>query len=362
MRSRRRDRGVTLRSRLSLFVAAVTLICTTALAVFINAGTLLLLRSIKAPPPRGIPAETWHLLNQVRVDSLLGLGLVAVLGWVGSYWVAGRALRPLREVSRAALEIDTDTLDKRLALRGPRDELTEMADRFDAMLDRLQTAFVREQEFVADASHELRTPLSAARANLEVVHLDPSSSLDDYREMADMLDSALVRLERLVTNLLILASGDALSPVKEVFLVPLVEDILADVHSVASTLGVHVSYVATEQLIVSGDPELLRRAFKNLIENAVHYNRPNGTVVVGMLKLDARVVVEVADTGIGMPSTDLPHIFERFYRIEQSRSRHLGGAGLGLALACEIVRRHGGEILVESQVGSGTTFRVLLPA
>lgn len=360
MRSWRRGRLLTLRARLALWTAAAVFISSAALTLFINAAALLLLRSVKAPPPRGIPAETWHLLNQIRLESLLGLGLVTLLGWAGSYWLAGRVLRPLRDVSRTALAIDTDTLDTRLALQGPSDELTELADRFDAMLDRLQMAFAREHEFVADASHELRTPLAAARANLEVVHLDPSSGLDDYREMAEALDVALIRLERLVTDLLILASGEATPIHEDVLLAPLLEDILVDLRPMASKQGVQTSYVAAEQLIVSGDPDLLRRAFKNLIENAIRYNRPGGSVTIHMRNIDSGVVVEVADTGIGIPATALPHIFERFYRVEQSRSRHRGGAGLGLALAREIVRRHGGDILVESQLDSGTTFSVLL--
>ena len=175
--------------------------------------------------------------------------------------------------------------------------------------------------------------------------------------MADALEAALLRLECLVTALLILASGESTPVHEDVLLVPLIEDILMDLRPISSTQGVQVSYVAAEQLIVSGDPDLLRRAFQNLVENAIRCNRPGGTVTISMRRLDAGVVVEVAETGIGIPPTALPHIFERFYRVEQSRSRHRGGAGLGLALAREIARRHGGDILVESrlerQVGAG---------
>lgn len=362
MRIRRSTRRLTLRARLALWTTAAAFVASAALAVFINSATLFLLRTVKVPPPRGIPAETWHVLNQIRLDSLLGLGLVAVLGWAGSYWLAGRALRPLRDVSQAALEIDTGTLDRRLAFQGPRDELKELADRFDGMLDRLQSAFERESEFVADAAHELRTPLASARANLELVRFEPSSTVQDYSEMADILEVALTRLERLASDLLILASGEASLTREEVLLAPLIEDILVDLRPVAGHEGVKVSYGTTEQLIIQGDPELLHRAFQNLIENAIQYNRPAGTVTIHLRKHQSGAAVEIADTGMGIGPEDLPNIFERFYRVEHSRSRHRGGAGLGLALAKEVVRRHGGDITVESILDAGTTFTVLLPS
>lgn len=362
MRFMRPARRLPLRARLAVGTAVAAFIASAVLAVFINAAALLLLRSVEAPPPHGIPAETWHLLGEIRVESLVGLGLAALLAGASSYWLAGRVLRPLRQVSQAALEVDTKTLDRRLARQGPRDELKELADHFDGMLDRLQRAFVREHAFVADASHELRTPLTVARANLEVVHLDPLANLDDYREMADALEVSLVRLERLVHDLLILASTECAPAREEAFLVPTIEDVLVDLRAIADQQGVRVSFKAGEQLPVVGDAELLQRALQNIIENAIQYNHRGGTVSIHMRRDGARVVIEIADTGMGISAADLPYIFDRFYRADQSRSRRRGGAGLGLALTREIVRRHGGEITVESRLDNGTTFRVFLPA
>ncbi|MGI8824821.1 MAG: sensor histidine kinase [Chloroflexota bacterium] len=361
MRFGRPGRSLTLRARLALWTAAAAFVCSAGLALFINSTTVLVLRSVKAPPPRGIPAETWQVVNQIRLDSVLGLGLVAAICWTASYWFAGHALRPLRQVSQAAVAIDTGTLGRRLAFQGPCDELKELADRFDAMLDRLQVAFAREHEFVADVSHELRTPLAVSRANLEMAHLDPFSTVHDYREMADTLEAALARLERLASDLLILASDEVSLTRETVFLAPLIEDILVDLRPVADGQGIKISYGSNEQLIVHGDPQLLTRAFQNLIENAIHYNHPDGTVGIHLRQHEAGAAIEIADTGIGIRPEDLPYIFERFYRVDRSRSRHRGGAGLGLALVREVVRRYGGDIRVESRPDIGTSFTVLLP-
>jgi heavy metal sensor kinase len=297
----------------------------------------------------------------LRSISLVGLGMVAVLGGAGAYLLAGIALRPVRKVSEAARSISASTLDTRLALPGPRDEVKELADTFDAMLGRLQQTFEMQGRFVADVAHELRTPLASLRTNLEVVTEDEHATPDDYRAMVATQERALTRLERLVADLLVLATSQQPLSSSEVTLGALLEEVVSDLRHVAEARQVSVQLFNETEVVVRGDSGLLARVFSNLIENGINYNSPGGTVTVTIRQQDASAVVKVADTGIGIAPENLPHVFERFYRVDASRSRHDGGAGLGLSIVAALVRQHGGEVEVESEPGKGSVFTLRLP-
>lgn len=274
----------TLRLRLALWSAGLLLVASGGLALFINIGTTATVpRSIAAVPfytspsatgepptpvltpqatperlairPSVVPPEI-AVLHQMRVFSLIGPGLVVVLGGAGIYWVSGRALRPVREVSQVARCITTGALNTRLALEGPNDELKELADAFNGMLDRLEQAFEQQSHFVTDAAHELRTPLATLRTNLEVVCSDPTATLDDYREMADVLERSLCQLERLVEDLLILATEDRALVKEDIALGSLLEDVLLDLQSMADEHAVTLHYTGEIQLVVRGDESL----------------------------------------------------------------------------------------------------------
>jgi signal transduction histidine kinase len=291
----------------------------------------------------------------------MGLILVAGLGGAGAYWLAGIALRPVRKVSEAARRISANTLDTRLAIEGPRDEVKELADTFDAMLARLGRTFEVQGRFVADVAHELRTPLASLRTNLEVVTADPGASLADYRAMASTQERALTRLERLVADLLILATSEQPLSRSEVTLGALLEEVIVDLKSAADTKQVICRLNNELDVVVHGDSSLLAHVFSNLIENGIYYNHPGGEVIVTLEQKDVWAIVTVADTGIGIKTEQQPHIFERFYRADCSRAQHKGGAGLGLSIVSAIVQQHGGKVQVESTPGQGSTFTVLLP-
>jgi signal transduction histidine kinase len=301
------------------------------------------------------------MLRYLRAVSVAGLGVVAVLGGAATYWLAGRVLQPVRDISQAARRVSAQTLDTRLALDGPHDELKELADTFDTMLERLQRAFKQQRRFVADAAHELRTPLATLRTNLEVVRADPTASPAAYRQMAVTLERSLGRLERLVEDLLVLAREEHITARQEIALGPLLEEVLLDLRPMADERLVVVEYSGALDLSVRGDEALLSRVFHNVVENGIRYNRPGGTVAIAIRRQDTWAVVTVADSGIGIPPEDQPQIFERFYRVDRSRARHTGGLGLGLAIAADVVRRHGGTICVESTLGVGSTFTIRLP-
>jgi signal transduction histidine kinase len=220
------------------------------------------------------------LLLELRNISLGGLAVVAIIGGAGAYWLAGMALRPVRRVSEAARHIGANALDTRLALDGPDDEVKELADTFDAMLERLQGTFELQNRFVADVAHELRTPLASLRTNLEVVASDPQADLEDYRAMIATQERALTRLECLVADLLILATTEQQQPGETVTLASLLEETICDLEYVASLRQVEIQLANDMEVVVRGNASLLARAFSNLIENAIYYNHPGGKVIV----------------------------------------------------------------------------------
>ncbi len=318
------------------------------------------------PPHRNLrpdPLERFWgaVLLELQSVSLIGLGIVTVLGGAGAYWAAGLALRPVQRVSKAAERISANTLHTRLALDGPGDEVKELADAFDTMLGRLERTFELQGRFVADVAHELRTPLASLRTNLEIVSDDTLATLDDYRIMAATQERALVRLERLVADLLILATSEKPLSRQEVTLGSLIEEVFADLKHAADARDIRFYLNNEADIVVPGDASLLARTFSNLIENAIHYNRPGGRIGVNIHRKDCWAVITVADTGVGIAQENVPHVFDRFYRVDSSRARHKGGAGLGLSIVATIVQRHGGHVQVESLPSMGTTFTVLLP-
>jgi heavy metal sensor kinase len=383
----RKKRRLPLRLRLALWSGGLMLVVSFTLVLFINSIALSTFPRIirltpllpvkiersgqSAQPPvkltidgayiRSLNPLERALLVELRSISLMGFGLIAILGGAGAYWLAGVALRPVRRVSKAAQHIGASTLDTRLALDGPKDEIKELADTFDAMLERLQHAFEHQGRFVADVAHELRTPLTSLRTNLEVVSTDPEATLGDYRAMAATQERALTRLEHLVTDLLILATSEQPLSCNTVSLGPLLEEVLCDLKHAAEARMVTLQLTGETEVAVQGDGSLLSRVFSNLVENGIYYNKPGGKVTITIDRKDAWVVVIVSDTGIGIAPEKQAHIFERFYREDSSRARHKGGAGLGLSIVSAIVQQHGGRVQVESTPNAGTIFSVLLP-
>jgi signal transduction histidine kinase len=383
-----KKRRLPLRLRLALWSAGLVLILSFALLLFINTTALERFPNIiryhilmtatttsagtatTSPFPRPAANDLYRrsanpleiaILLELRNISLIGLAVVAVLGGAGAYWLAGMALRPVRRVSEAARRIRANTLDTRLALDGPNDEVKELADTFDAMLERLQGTFELQNRFVADVAHELRTPLASLRTNLEVVASDPQADLEDYHAMAVTQERALTRLERLVADLLILATTEQQQPSEAVTLASLLEEAICDLEYAASLRQVELQLVHDVDVVVRGNGPLLARAFCNLIENAIYYNHTGGKVTVTIDRKDTWAVILVADTGIGIPLEKQSRIFDRFYRADCSRARHKGGAGLGLSIVSAIVQQHRGRIQVESTPDVGSIFTVLLP-
>jgi heavy metal sensor kinase len=288
-----------------------------------------------------------------------GLGVAAVAGW----WVAGRALKPVNLLAEAAKEIGISDLDRRLPLRGTGDEIDRLSVTFNDMFTRLGKAIGEMKQFTSSISHELRTPLTALRGEAEVLLLHPHPERDYRRVLASHLEE-YERLTRLINKLLTLAraeTGDIRMNFQSMDLARLTRYLVEQLKSVAASKQVTLSIESKDSVIILGDPDWLETAILNLIDNAVKYTQEEGFVAVRVTDLGPEGMLEIRDTGIGIPGDALPHIFERFYRVDPSRNNRIEGTGLGLNLVQWIIEQHHGRIDVQSEPDRGSCFTVWLP-
>ena len=302
------------------------------------------------------------ILRQVQSISLLMAGVTAIIGILGAQWITQKALSPVNRLRQMVKNIQVDTLSQRVPLDGPPDQVKDLAEAFNHALERLEKAFEMQGRFVADASHEMRTPLATMRTNLEVLQLDPKATLSDYKEMSVTLTRTLDRLERLSNDLLLLARGELEVHKVPVNIEALLTEVVQNLMPFAKEYHVIINMKVQEGAVVLADERLLGIAFGNLIDNGIRYNRSGGSVEITVFGVDNGLTVQIQDTGEGIPSEELPRIFDRFYRVEKSRTRYRGGAGLGLAICEHIIKLHGGHIKASSTVGEGSNFIIWLPS
>jgi signal transduction histidine kinase len=292
---------------------------------------------------------------------LLVLGLMAVLSLGLGWLVAGRVLRPLQRITATAKRLSEQTLHERIALDGPDDELKELADTFDRMLSRLDTAFDSQRRFAANASHELRTPLAISRTELELALEDPDASGTELRAMAGRVLDATERSEALIEGLLTLARSEQAPRVWEP----------ADLAGVAAQALEHARHedgAAGLRVLsglrpapVEGDPALLERMVANLVENAVRHNQPDGWLEVTTGISDGRAFVQVANGGPSIPVDQAESLFEPFRRLDGRVASPTRGAGLGLSIVRSVARAHGGDAHAGALPGGGLEVTVRLP-
>lgn len=308
-------------------------------------------------------AEVDLALTALRRVFAVSLVTACLIAGLGGYLFIGVVVRPIDRITRTARRIGAESLGQRLRVRGPDDELSRLASAFDEMLDRLEAAFAREQRFVADAAHELRTPLAVMKTNLEVA-LRQDRSARDYRTVLEELREETERLSRLAEGLLWLARSDAphLPPPGPVALDALVLESVDRLAATAARKRIAFDTARLEPVEIYGHAERLQRALFNVLDNAVKYTPPEGRVTVVARHAGTRAEMSVHDTGPGIPAEHLPHVFERFYRADAARSRSDGGAGLGLAIARELIEAEGGELRAENKPGEGSTFVFTFPA
>jgi heavy metal sensor kinase len=298
---------------------------------------------------------------QVMMSVLLPLGIATAL--LGGYFLARRALAPVEQIVQVAAAITISGLDRRIEVSNPHDEIGHLAATLNLLIARLERAVAEIQRFTADASHELRTPLAVLRSEAESA-LRKTRSPEEYQRTLTVVVEEATRLGSLADQLLNLSRQDAgivacrQEPVR---VDALLLDVVEQLRPLASVRGVALETGDIESCEILGDDLQLGQAFFNVVENAIKYTQPGGSIDLECRVLEGCVEVMVRDTGIGIPVEHLGRVFDRFYRVDSSRQSRTGGAGLGLAISRTAVLAHHGEIQVESEVGIGTTVTIRLP-
>jgi heavy metal sensor kinase len=309
-------------------------------------------------------ASYTQTLNRLVATFVLLGPAAAVVSLLGGLWLSRRALAPVDRLTQAALSITATDLHRRVPDDGPRDEVGRLADAFNRMIARLEAAFDETRRFTADAAHELRTPLAVLRTGTEVA-LRSAKSADDYRAaLTDQLEE-IDRLSRLADQLLFLCredAGHAPEPPESVRLDLLLEELCESLQLSAESRGLALHCDELPPCLVAAQPDRLRRLFLNLLDNALSYTPTGGRIDVRLMYAPGQALVTIDDTGPGIPSEHLPHVFDRFYRGDPSRNRATGGSGLGLAICRAIADSLTGDLRLTNRSHGGLTATVRLPA
>lgn len=286
---------------------------------------------------------------------------VTIVSAAIAYFVSGQALKPLRKLSQQAEKIDQDSISDIRLNEDTVKEFRQLSVSVNLMLDRLSESFATQRQFSGNAAHELRTPLAIMQTKLELFAAEHKNLEGDTAELVRSQAEQLDRLSKLVHTLLEMSNLSSAPRSDRIELAPLVEEIITDLTPLASQNDITMEQDC-DNVVITGSDALIYRLVFNLIENAVKYNRRGGSVSVSVHKENNVVVVRVSDTGCGIPEEYRESIFQPFFRVDKSRSRQMGGVGLGLALVHEIAVLHGGSVRAEPGNKSGTVFIVTLPA
>lgn len=307
-----------------------------------------------------------------RIRSMIATGIIILLSSIGTYFISRRALTPLHDLSTKIGKIQAQNLSESLEIPDSNDEISQLTASFNKMLSRLDDAFTAQKQFSASAAHELRTPLAVMQTNLEVFARKKTPSIEEYQEIFSLIQEQTGRLSHLAEILLDMTGIQTVERSETISLAELTEEVFCDLASVAEQKQIELIQ-RDGDCTVTGSYLLLYRAVYNLVENAIKYNHPSGKVTVtlhpGKVILDASsqphpadcAFIEISDTGIGISPEYQEKIFAPFFRVDKSRSRAMGGAGLGLALVTEIARQHGGQVKVLESNEKGSTIAFMLP-
>jgi heavy metal sensor kinase len=303
-------------------------------------------------------------LRELRRDLFAGVLLVLLLASAGGYFLARKSLAPIASMSSQTQRISAENLSARLDVTNSRDELGRLASTINDLLARLENSFKEQQRLIADASHELRTPLAVLRGETEV-SLSKPRTIEEYQQSLSLIQDEAERLSRIVEDLFILArqpiNTRAALNKERVSLNDAVRDCARAAQVLALQKGVKLKLEKdSPSIALNGDQEMIRRMILNLLDNAVKYTPAGGEISLALARQNGNAEIVVRDTGIGIPESAQPRVFDRFYRVDKARARAMGGAGLGLSIAQWIAEVHGGAITVTSTAGEGSTFTALL--
>lgn len=296
-----------------------------------------------------------------KKNSLLFSTLLSLLGGVITFFISGHALKPLCDFSKKIEEVQAQNLSDSQIEENKFSELNQLSVSYNKMLERLSEAFKLQRQFTANAAHELRTPLAVMQLQIDLYNSSKHPDNDtSAQQTISMITEQTERLSKMVRTLLDMSELQTIARDEEIAIAALVEEVLADLEPLAQEKGINL-IEKCDNVLLMGSDILIYRLVYNLVENAIKYNFSDGTVTVTATQQNSQLHLTVEDTGNGIPEELKERIFEPFFRLDKSRSRELGGVGLGLALVREIVRVHNGSILVKNNANSGTTFEVIFP-
>lgn len=312
--------------------------------------------------------------------SVIATTIIILLSSVCTYFLTKKALTPLQKLTSEVSQIQAQNLSTQLEVPNSKDEIAQLTSSFNEMLTRLDNAFSTQKQFSANAAHELRTPLAVLQTNLEVFEKKQEPEMIEYRQLFTMIKEQTARLSQLVGTLLDMTNLKSVPRTDHVSLEELVDEVFCDLDPVAEKAGISIHFDDSSSqdlytdvhtpdasalnnniLNITGSYVLLYRAVYNLVENAIKYNRPNGSVTVSVKEKNGQAMILVKDTGIGISPENQKKIFDPFFRVDKSRSRAMGGAGLGLALVDSIAKEHGGIVKVLESSETGSTIALMLP-
>ena len=312
--------------------------------------------------------------------SVIATTIIILLSSVCTYFLTKKTLTPLQKLTSEVSQIQAQNLSTQLEVPNSKDEIAQLTSSFNEMLTRLDNAFSTQKQFSANAAHELRTPLAVLQTNLEVFEKKQEPEMVEYRQLFTMIKEQTARLSQLVGTLLDMTNLKSVPRTDHVSLEELVDEVFCDLDPVAEKAGISIHFDDSSSqdlytdvhtpdasalnnniLNITGSYVLLYRAVYNLVENAIKYNRPNGSVTVSVKEKNGQAMILVKDTGIGISPENQKKIFDPFFRVDKSRSRAMGGAGLGLALVDSIAREHGGSVKVLESNEKGSIIALMLP-
>ena len=297
--------------------------------------------------------------------SVIATTIIILLSSVCTYFLTKKTLTPLQKLTSEVSQIQAQNLSTQLPVPNSKDEIAQLTSSFNEMLTRLDNAFSTQKQFSANAAHELRTPLAVLQTNLEVFEKKQKPEMIEYRQLFTMIKEQTARLSQLVGTLLDMTNLKSVPRTDQVSLEELVDEVFCDLDPIAEKAGIsiHFNDSSNQDLHtdVTGSYVLLYRAVYNLVENAIKYNRPHGSVSVSVKQENGQAMVLVTDTGIGISPENQKKIFDPFFRVDKSRSRAMGGAGLGLALVDSIAKEHRGTVKVLESSSAGSTIVLMLP-
>ncbi|MGL4570703.1 MAG: sensor histidine kinase [Clostridium sp.] len=305
--------------------------------------------------------NTQNIVNDFYITSLFYMVGIIIIGGILTYYVSGKALSPLTKLNRQIQRRTIYNLSDKLETTPSDDEISKITESFNIMINRIDGAFTLQKQFSANAAHELRTPLTILKAKIDVFNKKKKQSIDEYNQLLSILTNQITRLSDIVKNLLELTTTETLIEKENILVSDIMDDIILELNDFIQSKHINVN-MNYNDLEVYGSLDLLYQAFYNLIENSIKYNIDNGEIsIISQKQDDNNILIQILDTGIGIPTEMQNNIFEPFYRVDKSRSRKIGGSGLGLSIVKNIIEKHDGTVMVSNNQEQGSCFSVILP-